>query len=113
MANPIKHTSQAIDNWSFDEGLGVKITELIGENGVLINPATEETLQAVLSATGGSTYTYIQSAATVTYKYYGYYSSTGWQIKRKTLASGVWEKASGLGDYDTAWADRANKSYSY
>lgn len=40
-----KYTSQNIDNMSFDDELKVKITELIGADGVLKNPATEETLQ--------------------------------------------------------------------
>jgi DNA/RNA-binding domain of Phe-tRNA-synthetase-like protein len=75
--------------------------------------ATEETLQAVLAASGGSTFTYIQSDEGATYKYYGYTDGTNWKIKRKTLATGVWMVATGVGDYDTAFADRAAKSYSY
>jgi hypothetical protein len=78
-----------------------------------IGVATEETLQAVLEAQGGSVYNYIQSETGATYKYYGYASSTGWKFKRKTLATGVWEVADGTGDYDTAWADKSSKSYSY
>jgi len=50
MTDRIKYTSQYIDNLSFDEGLKVKVTELIDTNGSLINPASEETLQAVLAA---------------------------------------------------------------
>jgi hypothetical protein len=42
MADKIKYTSQYIDNMSFDEGLEVKIVEIIGADGVLKNPATEE-----------------------------------------------------------------------
>jgi hypothetical protein len=73
--------------------------------------ATEETLQAVLSAQGGSVYNYIQSDSDATYKYYGFASSSGWKFKRKTLATGVWNVAEGSGDYTTNWADRASKSY--
>jgi len=58
-------------------------------------------------------YSYIQSEEDATYKYYGFASSSGWQIKRKTLASGVWMVAVGTGDYAAAWADKANKSYGY
>lgn len=108
-----------MDNFSFDESY-LQNTQLIlteNEDGTSISRqktiATEETLQAVLSAQGGSTYNFIQSATDSLYKFYGYASSTGWKIKRKTLASGVWEVAEGLGDYDTAFSDRANKSYSY
>lgn len=58
-------------------------------------------------------YFYIQVAEDATYKYYGYTDGTHWKIKRKTLASGIWQVAKGTGDYDTAFADRASKSYSY
>jgi len=60
-----------------------------------------------------TTYNYIQSEETATYKYYGFANATGWQIKRKTLTTGVWEVASETGDYATAWADRAGKTYNY
>jgi hypothetical protein len=113
-----KYTSQYIDNMGFDDELKVPMVEIISKDGVLVNPATEETLQAVLAATGGTTYNYIQSEEGATYKYYGYSSSTGWQIKRKTLASGVWEIASGLftgsySTYDLAWADKAIITFNY
>jgi len=100
-------------NRSYDPGLDVIVVETIGADGVLKNPATEETLQAVLSAQGGSVYNYIQSATDATYKYYGYASSTGWKFKRKTLSTGVWEVSSGSGDFDTNWADKNNKIYLY
>jgi hypothetical protein len=45
------HTSQEIDNMSFDEATGIKVTEIMGADGILKNPATEETLQALTSAT--------------------------------------------------------------
>ena len=90
------------------ENVGIK-----NSSDTRINPATEETLQAVLAASGVSTYNYIQSDTGATYKYYGYASATGWQFKRKTLSTGVWMIADGTGDYDTAWADRANKAYAY
>jgi hypothetical protein len=110
-ANAVSDLERA-EHLGYADSKGVKRVSIFND-GVQANVATEETLQAVLAATGGSTYTYIQSATTALYKYYGYYSATGWQIKRKTLATGVWQKATGLGDYDTAWADRANKTYSY
>jgi hypothetical protein len=56
---------------------------------------------------------FIQSEEDAIYKYYGFASSTGWQIKRKTLATGIWKVASGEGDYDAAWADKENKIYGY
>jgi hypothetical protein len=60
-----------------------------------------------------ASYNYIQSDEDATYKYYGFISTAGWRFKRKTLATGVWEVASGTGDYDAAWADRENKEYGY
>jgi len=53
MPNPIKHTSQAIDNWSFDETYQQAAVEILTENagGTALERqktiATEETLQAV------------------------------------------------------------------
>jgi hypothetical protein len=90
---------------------------LYNENEGIISPATEEKqndlIEAVNGISGTTPYNYIQSEDTVTYKYYGYASSTGWKIKRKTLATGIWELATGTGDYETAWADRAIKTYLY
>lgn len=93
--------------------LGNSKVNLNNVSGITVNPATEETLQDILAASGGTIYNYIQSDEDATYKYYGYASSTGWRIKRKTLATGVWKVAEGIGDYDTAWADRDNKTYVY
>jgi hypothetical protein len=59
-----KYTEQYIQNMSFDDGLKVSVTELIGADGVLKNPATEETLKKiaeenydniVVDTSGGST----------------------------------------------------------
>jgi len=53
MPNPIKHTSQAIDNWSFDETYNQQAVEILTENagGTALERqktiATEKTLQAV------------------------------------------------------------------
>lgn len=141
MNPPTKHTSQAIDNWSFDEGLKVKIVEIIGQDGVLKNPATEEKQDSIISAienvsvsvdttglateakqddmitaingiSGGTSYNYIQSAENESgYNYDGFASSSGWKIMRETIATAKMQYALGTGDYDTAWADRVNKSY--
>ena len=90
------------------------------ETDALVNleskAATEETQQSVLAAVqglGGSTYNFIQSDEGATYEYYGFASSTGWRIKRMTVATEVWKIAEGEGDYDTAFADKANKTYNY
>lgn len=91
-----------------------QITTKVGLDNLLdeqVNPATEETLQAVLAASGGVTYNYIQKDEGATYIYYGFASSTGWKFKRKTVANGIWQIASGLGDYNTEWPNRASKTY--
>lgn len=98
--------------------IGHEVVGLKSSSDMRINPATEGTLQAVLAATGTTSYNYIQSEDTGTYKYYGYASSTGWQIKRKTLATGVWEIVyddftGTYGNFDDAWTARAGLSYSY
>jgi hypothetical protein len=90
------NTSQVLDNREHDDSTLAKRVVIVGGS---------------LSST--TTYNFIQSEETATYKYYGYASSTGWQIKRKTLATGVWEVDAGLGDYDTNWVDRASKTYAY
>jgi hypothetical protein len=71
------------------------------------------TTQPVSGTFWPTPYNFIQSAETVTYKYYGFVCTGGWQIKRKTLATGVWEVAADVGDYATAWAARADKDYGY
>lgn len=118
IVNPHRHTEQEILNSSFDETLGVSITEIIGADGVLKNPATEETLQAVLAASGGTTYNYVKMDEGATYTYIGYTNTTGWQIKRMTNADTSLLYADGLfsgtyADFDAAWAARASITYAY
>jgi hypothetical protein len=96
-----KYTSQYIDNMGFDDELKVPMVEIINSDG---------TLQ--------STYNYIKSEETTTYKYYGFANLTSWRIKRKTLATGVWEIAYGdftgtYANFDDAWTAKAGLSYSY
>lgn len=62
---------------------------------------------------GTSSYNYVQKDEGVTYIYYGFASTTGWKFKRKTIATGVWMVATGVGDYATNWTDRASKTYVY
>lgn len=87
------------------------------KNGEILNPATEEKQDDMITAINGisgtTPYNYIQKDEGATYIYYGYASPTGWKIKRKTVATGVWEVADGSGDYDTNWAARASKTYMY
>lgn len=75
--------------------------------------ATEATLQDLLAASGGTPFNFIQKDEGATFVYFGYTNGTDWKFKRKTIATGVWEVATGTGDYDTNWADRAVKTYDY
>lgn len=58
-------------------------------------------------------YNFIQKDEGGTYTYYGFAEDGIWQIKRKTIATGVWEVVSGTGDYTTNWTDRASKTYGF
>jgi hypothetical protein len=96
--------------------IGAQVNPATNEELITLNTkdfATEETLQAVLAASGGSVYNFIQSEISGAYEYYGYASSTGWKFKRMTVATEIWMVASGVGDYDTAWADKISKDYNY
>lgn len=99
----------------------VLIVESEPEVQVLVSDPEEVTVinsietgpQGPPGASGVTVYNFIQSDEDGTYKYYGFFSTEGWRIKRKTLSTGIWHVASGIGDYDAAWADRANKEYAY
>lgn len=86
-----------------------------GSSGAIDTSSMEanqvEMIEAINNVSGISTYNYIQREAGSSYKYYGFASDTGWQLKRKELATGIWLIDEGTGDYNTAWADRANKTY--
>ena len=102
--------------WSDREAVAVDVHNKVWNSDILdFVYMTQPTVSTdVLNVIVDSvTYNYIQSEEGATYKYYGFASSTGWQLKRKTLATGVWNIASGLGSYAAAWADKENKDYGY
>jgi hypothetical protein len=47
--NGVRHTSQEMDNSSFDETLGVNMVEIIGSDGNLKNPATSDNQDTLLT----------------------------------------------------------------
>lgn len=116
-------TPQSILNNSYDPTFDVIVVEQVKRNagGTAIEfftPATEETLQAVLAASGGTTYNYVKMDEGATYTYIGYTNTTGWQIKRMTNADTSLLYADGLfsgtyADFDAAWAARASITYAY
>ena len=106
-----KRSSQAIDNFSFDEDFLVKVTELVRRNagGTAIeffNPATEDrqdpTAKYQLS-------NYDVSASPL---YIGKVDSEGgWMIKKIDTVSGVATYAKGASDYATSWTGKAGLTY--
>lgn len=113
-----KYTSQHIDNQSFDEGLQVRVTELIGADGVLKNPATEEKQDEIIASLGGGVrikkidealpYTYIGEANVGTAT-----SAASWRIKRVDDTSDPDSTIlyAGTGAFDQVWDNRASLSY--
>lgn len=78
--------------------------------GEAINPATEETLQAVLAASGGgkatNMYGFQAKSTTASYTYYFYEdASLNWYIMRKTIATGVMDYTKGTGGYASVYVD--------
>lgn len=113
-----KYTSQHIDNQSFDEGLQVRVTELIGADGVLKNPATEEKQDEIIASLGGGVrikkidealpYTYIGEANVGTAT-----SAASWRIKRVDDTSDPDSTIlyAGTGAFDQVWDNRTSLTY--
>ena len=81
------------------------------EQGGADTTPSEQLLEQIAQASGS--FNFIQKDEGATYIYFGYTDGTNWLFKRKTVATGVWQRAAGTGDYDTNWADRAAKTYTY
>ena len=119
----IEDTEQIVLNNSVDPDYKVLVFEAVRRNAgntavEFFNPATEETLQSLLAASGGTTYNYVKMDEGATYTYFGYTNTTGWQIKRMTNADTSLLYADGLfsgtyADFDAAWAARASITYAY
>jgi len=100
-----KYTSQYIDNMSFDESLQMRVTELIGADGVLKNPATEEK-QGVFNeyAPAG------QDISGDPMYFAGLKADGSWYIKRMYLSGDYTTKyANGTTGFD--WSSRASLTY--
>lgn len=108
-----KRTSQAIDNFSFDEDFLVKVTELVRRNagGTAIeyfSPATEEKQDATLFhyklarlPVPGDTLTYL-----------GYLDKDGnWYITEIDETNGTMKYVKGTSGFTTAWSNRASNTY--
>lgn len=101
-----KYTSQHIDNQSFDEALQMRVTEIIGADGVLKNPATEEKQDPT------SRYQLANYDVSASPIYIGKVDSIGgWMIKRIDTSAGVSTYFKGDSNYATNWSNRASLSY--
>lgn len=106
-----KRSSQAIDNFSFDEDFLVKVTELVRRNagGTAIeyfNPATEEKQDPT---TRYQLANYDVSASPI---YIGKVDSIGgWMIKQIDTSTGIALYFKGDADYATSWSGRAGLAY--
>ena len=87
-------------------------------DGTTINPATEETLQAILAASGGGSYTTrLDEGATYTYVGKAVAGTDDadplWQITRYPSADfSVGIFADGDSNFNNVWDDRESLSYS-
>jgi hypothetical protein len=127
----IKRTSQSIDNLSFDEGLLVKIVELIGADGVLKNPSTSEKQDDIIDAienipaiTGYATEDTLETLIDPLAKYkdagidiesnpmyFGNIALDGsWYIECLDTESGS-TYCKGATDYSTNWTNRESLTY--
>jgi len=82
--------------------------------GVSTESTQQDILEALQALSGSPTTGYGVSniEETGTYKYFGFENKDGaWYIMRKTLATNVFQYASGTSDYATAWSNRASQTY--
>lgn len=119
--SPTKHTSQAIDNWSFDEDFAVRTVELLGHDPVV------DVLRRIAVSANGQIITIgddplfpfkvsdIDDDETTTgYNYYGYLKNSGaWYIMREDLDNKAYRYATGTTAYPTNWTGRVALSYDY
>lgn len=118
MPTPIsktKWTSQNIDNMSWDEDMKVRVTEIIGADGVLKNPATEVKQDDIISAIGTEWTSNLgidKSDATNYYFGYTQIGTTNWRIKRMNKTTYAIDWATGTTDPATNYTNRTSLTYS-
>ena len=88
------------------------VVKILNTLNLPVNVMTTEKGDEIIAALGGA-YSYVQKDDAGAYIYFGYASSTGYQIKRKTTATGIWMVVTGTGDYATNWTGRVGKTYVY
>jgi hypothetical protein len=107
--NPIKRTSQAIDNLSFDEDFEQASVEIVGYDGSALQRVKTDAdgnLQVDVLSGGTTEWGYCADSLTVTYQYYFFEDkSLNYKIMRETLATGVYAYATGAGSYTSVYVD--------
>jgi len=103
--DPVKFTSQEMNNSSFDETLGLNAVEIVGADGLVKNPATEAKQDPIASYKGAG----MDTAANP--YYFGYLDIDGnWYIKKLDTTSGT-TYVKGASSYATNWTNRASLTY--
>ena len=99
MGSPIKHTSQAIDNWSFDESLGVSMVEIIGSDGAVVGEKAN-----ILAIVGDYIYEGNAAPGSAT-------SSAVWQVSRFDKVNLITVWSDGNTASDNIWDDYLTLTY--
>jgi hypothetical protein len=105
MSGPIQHTSQAIDNWSFDDTLKVSMVEIINADGSLSSGG----YKGAKKITASGTTTYIASAPAGTAQ-----ASALWQVKKISVSGNdtLIQWADGNLNFDNVATDLTTLTYS-
>jgi len=105
-----------IINSQHDSKAGAQRVLNVDENGAKFTPATEETLQALLAASGGAyAIAYGKNVLDAGHYYTAYQAvgGTAWRIKRINATTSSIEWASGADNLAAAWAAKTSQNYSY
>jgi hypothetical protein len=126
--NIVKRTSQYIDNESFNETTGLRVTEIGGSDGAQVNTAkvnSDGSVDVTVVAGGSAAANYttkIDDTTTANMVYIGKAALTGsavatsaasWQIKRIDTSTLAMDKkwADGNDSFDNIWDSRSSLTY--
>jgi hypothetical protein len=109
--DPVKYTSQEMNNSSFDETSGLNAVEIVGEDGLVKNPATEAKQDSIIGLQANRVsivgdYLYegnaVPGSAT---------SSAVWQVSRFDKVNLVTVWADGDTNFNNVWDDHLTLNY--
>ena len=109
MPNPIRHTSQAIDNWSFDETYQEATFLPVEEDpsGVLLRKTTDNLALMWATDSGDSTIIYVGESTPGSVA-----NSAVWRIQKVDTTNGTIEWADGDTNFNNNFSNREGLSYS-